>query len=121
MYVDFLQTNLFLFSKRNKSARYNKPYVKMSKIIGTRTSEQCRSHHQKKLRTYRTLPNIINRTLRDLAQRSHVEPKCEVRSSDNEFASTISQREEGTEEKGLKQECSSQATSEFGDENDDHS
>lgn len=70
LYVNFVQANCHMFSKRNKVTRQMKPYVKMAKEISTRTPEQCRSHHQKKMRTYGTIPKLISRILRLLGYKA---------------------------------------------------
>jgi hypothetical protein len=45
---------------RKKSLRKShKVFLKMSKIIKTRTADQCRSHHQKVIKYHKTLESIL--------------------------------------------------------------
>jgi hypothetical protein len=43
----------------------------MSEKIGTRNSVQCRSHHQKMLKKYKTIPQIIKELGRELTAQQH--------------------------------------------------
>lgn len=45
--------------KTKESRRANKVFLKISKIIKTRTSVQVKTHHQKLVKRYETIDNII--------------------------------------------------------------
>jgi hypothetical protein len=56
--MDFVEKNKDILS--NKVARRKaKIFKKMSKVLGTRTADQCRTHHQKMLQTYHNITRII--------------------------------------------------------------
>ena len=58
-YIDFLRRNEELFDLSLQDKKKVKIYVLMSKYIKIRDSLQCRSHHQKMVSKYDTIPRII--------------------------------------------------------------
>jgi len=40
--------------------RSQKLFLQMSKFIGTRSPDQCRSHHQKTMKYHHTIDGVIN-------------------------------------------------------------
>lgn len=43
-----------------KSRKANRVFLKMAKIIGTRSADQCRSHHQKTKKYHSSVQDIIS-------------------------------------------------------------
>ena len=68
-YAEFLEDNLSVFLSPVSYRRKMKPNLLMSKYVGTRSSDQCRSHHQKMMKYHRSIPNIIAH-IRELEARS---------------------------------------------------
>ena len=58
-YKSFLENNLQLFQTGAAVRRLVKVNVMISQEVGTRSSDQCRSHHQKMMKYHRTVPNVI--------------------------------------------------------------
>jgi hypothetical protein len=58
-YVNFLAKKKHFFELSLSSRKAKGIHVKMSKVIISRTSSQCRSHHQKLIAKYGTVENII--------------------------------------------------------------
>ena len=59
LYIRFLKNNKERLEKTKFKRKYNK-FSRMSFFIGTKTSNQCRSHHQKMIQKYKTIDNIIH-------------------------------------------------------------
>lgn len=58
LYIQFLKEHME--DMGNKVARKsNKVFLKMSKLVKTRSADQCRSHHQKILKYHYSLELII--------------------------------------------------------------
>lgn len=57
-YYDFINANDCLLQK-NDRRRYDKVFMLMSKYIGTRTADQCRTHHQKLLSKLKSFSKIL--------------------------------------------------------------
>ena len=58
-YVKFLQKHLEIMECK-ASRKKHKIFNEMAKWMRTRNSEQCRSHHQKKLHYHQSIRNIIS-------------------------------------------------------------
>lgn len=58
-YKSFLEKNLHLFESDSSVRRQARVNVMVSREVGTRSSDQCRSHHQKMMKYHKTVPNII--------------------------------------------------------------
>ena len=56
--MEFIDTNKNLLGK-SESRRYSRIFKLMALFIKTRGADQCRSHHQKKQKKFKTLANII--------------------------------------------------------------
>jgi hypothetical protein len=59
-YVEFLRRNTDLFEKNREDKRLMKINLLMSKFVKSKTSTQCRSHHQKMLLHYGSIQAIID-------------------------------------------------------------
>jgi hypothetical protein len=57
--VNFLATRRALFDMSVNERKCRGVHTKMSKVIKSRTSCQCRSHHQKMLVKYGTIDNVL--------------------------------------------------------------
>lgn len=57
-YVNFLEKNGTLFEQQ-RTRKLCKVFIRMAKFIRTRTSNQCRSHHQKMTLYHSTIDNIV--------------------------------------------------------------
>lgn len=57
-YYEFLKDNLGYFENKD-NRRYDKVFKMMSSKIRTRTSDQCRTHHQKLEARYKKLTKIM--------------------------------------------------------------
>jgi hypothetical protein len=57
-YVSFLENNLSEMKSR-AARKSQKVFLQMSRLVRTRTAEQCRSHHQKVLKSHETVEEII--------------------------------------------------------------
>lgn len=57
-YVSFLEDNLSEMKSR-AARKSQKVFLQMSRLVRTRTAEQCRSHHQKVLKSHETVEEII--------------------------------------------------------------
>lgn len=58
LYLRFLKANI----ERMKKTQFRKPYNKfkrMSEYVTSKDSFQCRSHHQKMMKKYNTIEEII--------------------------------------------------------------
>ena len=65
-YLQFLKENMKNFH-HEKMRRENKIFLEMSYFMGcSKSSEQCRTHHQKALQKYGCLENILNKLQLDL-------------------------------------------------------
>jgi hypothetical protein len=58
--MEFLMSNYSLFSKSNNDRRLIKINVMMSRAVKSRSSDQCRSHHQKMMKFHKDIPSIID-------------------------------------------------------------
>ena len=58
-YEKFLSKHIKIISDNIVIRRKKKIHVLMSKSIKTRTPQQCRSHHQKMLKSHQTVLGII--------------------------------------------------------------
>lgn len=58
-YIRFLQDNYSEFVEGGQSRRLKRTFVRMADHIGSRDSDQCRSHHQKMLAFRSTVDDII--------------------------------------------------------------
>jgi hypothetical protein len=59
-YVRFLQENRELFTSTKENRRLLKINKLISQSIGTRSPDQCRSHHQKMVKYHDSIEGIIN-------------------------------------------------------------
>ena len=59
LYMRFLEENLDLFKGESHKRRICRVYVQISQAVGTRTPDQCRSHHQKMMKWHRSIKGII--------------------------------------------------------------
>ena len=57
-YVRFLQSNRDDMEE-TQNRRKGKVFVRMSKFVRSRNSDQCRSHHQKLIKYYKDVKGII--------------------------------------------------------------
>ena len=51
------------------SRKLNKVFLKMSRVVGTRSADQCRSHHQKILKYHTSLQHIVSSYKRRFSRR----------------------------------------------------
>lgn len=58
-YVKFLQENLEAMEDE-QARKKSRIFVKMSKFMRTRSSDQCRSHHQKLINYHKTVASIVD-------------------------------------------------------------
>lgn len=58
-YVEFLRTNEELFTLGREDKRLMRINILMSKFVRTKTSTQCRSHHQKMVKHYGTIAETV--------------------------------------------------------------
>ena len=58
-YVNFLFENIEIFNSSDVQRRISGVHLKMSKVIKSRDSNQCRSHHQKMMTKYSSVNRII--------------------------------------------------------------
>ena len=58
-YVKFLEKNGNLYNLSLSAKKETRLHIKLSTFVKTRTSTQCRSHHQKMLIRYGSIENII--------------------------------------------------------------
>jgi hypothetical protein len=58
-YMQFLQENEELFYSSRSQRKAAKINVLMSAAVGTRSPDQCRSHHQKMVKYHQDIPKII--------------------------------------------------------------
>lgn len=58
-YIQFLKDNLSIMEDKESRIK-SKIFIKMSKKVRSRNSDQCRSHHQKLVEYYETAENIIS-------------------------------------------------------------
>lgn len=76
LYYTFLTQHERHFIK-NELRRSDKVFRSMSHFIGTRAADQCRSHHQKMEKKYKTFENIVQAhktDLEELAQKETLKP-----------------------------------------------
>lgn len=59
-YMQFLEDNQVLFRGSKNDRRLVKINVLMSMCVGTRSPDQCRSHHQKMMKYHNDIPTIIH-------------------------------------------------------------
>ena len=59
-YREFVEKNLELLLKPLKERKAHKINIMMSKYIKSRTSCQCRSHHQKMLQNHKNVLQLLN-------------------------------------------------------------
>ncbi len=59
-YVRFLQENREIFTSTKENRRLLKINKMISQSIGTRSPDQCRSHHQKMVKYHESIEGIIN-------------------------------------------------------------
>ena len=59
LYLMFLRKNKKLFSLSLERRKVIKPHVLMGEYISTKSSKQCRSHHQKMMIKYETIDEIL--------------------------------------------------------------
>lgn len=58
-YKQFLMGNSKLFDQDRQGRKILKINVMMSRLIKSRSADQCRSHHQKMMKYHRSIPQII--------------------------------------------------------------
>jgi hypothetical protein len=67
-YLHFLLENYKIYSENLTTRRLTKIHVQMSKVILTRSPDQCRSHHQKMIKHHNSIPEIVDHILMVLDQ-----------------------------------------------------
>ena len=58
-YINYLVDSRDLFESSSTARRLAGVHTQMSRIIKTRDSKQCKSHHQKMIRKYKSIESIL--------------------------------------------------------------
>ena len=58
-YAEFLREEGHLYALDREKLKVLKINVRMSKVVKTRSADQCRSHHQKMMKYHGSIPSII--------------------------------------------------------------